>query len=49
VRLEKENDNTIWQDTARKETKNFIIAFKILNGEESVSPNLPRDPLPHDI
>jgi hypothetical protein len=33
VTLEKENDNTIWQDAVRKEMKNFIIKFKILNGE----------------
>jgi hypothetical protein len=35
MRLDKENDNTIWQDAVRKEMKNVIIAFKILNGEES--------------
>jgi hypothetical protein len=29
VRLEKENENTLWQDAVRKE---------ILNGEESVPP-----------
>jgi hypothetical protein len=33
VRLDKENDNTLWQDAVRKEMKNVIIAFKILNGE----------------
>jgi hypothetical protein len=33
VRLDKENDNTLWQDAVRKEMKNFRIAFKILNGE----------------
>jgi hypothetical protein len=38
VRLDKENDNTIWQDVVRKEMKNFQIAFKTLNGDESVSP-----------
>jgi hypothetical protein len=38
VRLDKENDNTLWQDLARKEMKNVIIAFKILNGEESAPP-----------
>jgi hypothetical protein len=31
VRLDKENGNTLWQDTARKEMKNFRIAFKIIN------------------
>jgi hypothetical protein len=36
VRLDKENDNTLWQDEVRKEMKNVRIAFKILNGEESV-------------
>jgi hypothetical protein len=35
VRLDKENDNTLWQDTVRKEMKNVRIAFKILNGEEA--------------
>jgi hypothetical protein len=38
VKLDKENNNTLWQDAARKEMKNVIIAFKILNGEESVPP-----------
>jgi hypothetical protein len=49
VRLDKENDNTLWHDTVRKEMKNFRIAFKIINGEESAPPNLPRDPLQYDI
>jgi hypothetical protein len=38
VKLDKENDNTLWQDAVRKEMKNFRIAFKILNGEELVPP-----------
>jgi hypothetical protein len=38
VKLDKENDNTLWQDAVRKEIKNVRIAFKILNGEESVPP-----------
>jgi hypothetical protein len=38
VRLDKENDNTLCQDEVRKETKNFRITFKIINGEESVPP-----------
>jgi hypothetical protein len=33
VKLDKENDNTLWQDAVRKEMKNFRIVFKILNGE----------------
>jgi hypothetical protein len=33
VRLDKENDNTLWQDTVRKEMKNVRIVFKIMNGE----------------
>jgi hypothetical protein len=49
VRLDKENGNTLWQDAVRKEMKNGIIAFKILNGEEPAPPNLTRDPLPNDI
>jgi hypothetical protein len=50
VKLDKENDNTLWQDAARKEIKNVIIAFKILNGEESPPPpNLPRDSLSYDF
>jgi hypothetical protein len=36
VRLDKENGNTLWQDTVSKEMKNVQIAFKILNGDESV-------------
>jgi hypothetical protein len=38
VKLDKENDHTLWQDSVRKEMKNVRIAFKILNGEESVPP-----------
>jgi hypothetical protein len=38
VKLDKENDNTLWQDAARKEMNNVRIAFKIINGEESVPP-----------
>jgi hypothetical protein len=38
VNLDKENDNTLWQDAVRKEMKNVRIAFKILNGEESAPP-----------
>jgi hypothetical protein len=38
VKLDKENDNTIWQDAVRKEMKNVRIEFKILNGEEAVLP-----------
>jgi hypothetical protein len=38
VRLDKENDNTPWQDAVRNKMKNVRIAFKILNGEESVPP-----------
>jgi hypothetical protein len=49
VKLEKENNNTLWQDEVRKDMKNVRIAFKILNGEESAPPNLPRDSLSHDL
>jgi hypothetical protein len=38
TRLDKGNDSTLWQDAARKEMKNVRIAFKILNGEESIPP-----------
>jgi hypothetical protein len=38
VRLDKEKDNTLWQDAVRKEINNFIISLKIINGEESVPP-----------
>jgi hypothetical protein len=38
VRLDKENDNTLWYDTVRKEMKNVRIALKILNGDESAPP-----------
>jgi hypothetical protein len=34
--LDKENDNTLWQDAVSKEIKNVRIAFKIMNGDESV-------------
>jgi hypothetical protein len=42
VRLDKENYNTLWQDMVRKDMNNFRIAFKILNGEESVPPTSKR-------
>jgi hypothetical protein len=32
MRLNKENDNTLWQDVVRKEMKNVIISFNIING-----------------
>jgi hypothetical protein len=38
MKLDKENDNTLWQDAARKEMNNAIVAFNIFNGEESVPP-----------
>jgi hypothetical protein len=38
VRPGKDNDNTLWKDAVRKEMKNVRIAFKIINGEESVPP-----------
>jgi hypothetical protein len=38
VRLDKENDNTFWQDAARKEMKNVHIAFQILNDDEPIPP-----------
>jgi hypothetical protein len=38
VKLDKENYNILWQDAVRKDMKNIIIAFEILNGEESVPP-----------
>jgi hypothetical protein len=38
VRLDKENDINFWQDAVRKDMKNIRIAFKILNGDESVPP-----------
>jgi hypothetical protein len=33
LNIDKENDNTLWQDAVRKEMNNLRIAFKILNGE----------------
>jgi hypothetical protein len=38
VILDKDIDNTLWQDAVRKEMKNVRVAFKILNGEEAVPP-----------
>jgi hypothetical protein len=38
VRLDKENNNTLWQDAVHKEMKNVRIAFKILNDEDDVPP-----------
>jgi hypothetical protein len=31
VRMDKENGNTLWQDSTKKEIKNVEIAFKILD------------------
>jgi hypothetical protein len=38
VRLDKEHNNTLWQDVVMKEMKNVSIAFKILNRDESFPP-----------
>jgi hypothetical protein len=38
VLLDKENSNTLRQDTVRKETKNVRIGFQVLNGDEAVPP-----------
>jgi hypothetical protein len=38
VRIDKDNGNTIWQDSISKEMKNGRIAFQILNGDEAVPP-----------
>jgi hypothetical protein len=38
VRLDTENGNNMWQDSARKEMKNVCVAFKILNGDEAPPP-----------
>jgi hypothetical protein len=38
VSLDKENNNTLWQDNVHKKMKRIRIAFKILNGEEDVPP-----------
>jgi hypothetical protein len=38
VGLDKENDNTLWQDVVRKDMRNVRIAFQILNGDESFPP-----------
>jgi hypothetical protein len=37
-RLDKENDNTLWQDVVRKDTKNVRIAFQILNDDDDIPP-----------
>jgi hypothetical protein len=36
VRLDKENDNTLWQNAVRQEMNNVRIVLKIMNGDESV-------------
>jgi hypothetical protein len=38
VGLDKENCNTLWQDSVRKEMKNVHIEFQILNGDEAGPP-----------
>jgi hypothetical protein len=38
VKLDEGNSNTLWQDTIRKEMNNVCIAFKVINGEEAISP-----------
>jgi hypothetical protein len=37
VRLDKENDNTLWQDTVRKEMNNFRITIKIMMENNQLS------------
>jgi hypothetical protein len=36
--LEKENINTLWQYMVRKEMKNILIEFQILNGDKASPP-----------
>jgi hypothetical protein len=38
IRLDKENDNTLWQDAVRKEMKNVRIAFQILDDNDAITP-----------
>jgi hypothetical protein len=38
VRLDKENENTLWQDAVRKEMKNVRTAFQILNDADVIPP-----------
>jgi hypothetical protein len=38
VKLDKENDNTLWQYAVKKEMKNVRVALKTINGEESFPP-----------
>jgi hypothetical protein len=38
VRLDKENDNTLWQDAVRKEMNNVRIEFQILNDDGAITP-----------
>jgi hypothetical protein len=38
VRLDKDNDSTIWKDEVTKEMKNVRIAFKILNDDDAIPP-----------
>jgi hypothetical protein len=38
VRLDKENDNTLWQDSVRKEMNNDRISFQILNDDNAIPP-----------
>jgi hypothetical protein len=38
VKLDEGNGNTLWQDAIRKEINNVRIAFKVLNGEDTIPP-----------
>jgi hypothetical protein len=38
VRIDRDNDNTLWQDALRKEIKNVRIAFQILNDADAIPP-----------
>jgi hypothetical protein len=38
VILDKDNDNTLWQDAVRKEMKHVRIAFQILNDADTIPP-----------
>jgi hypothetical protein len=38
VRIDKNNDNTLWKDAVRKAMKNVPIAFQILNDADAIPP-----------
>jgi ribosomal protein L31E len=49
VRIDRENENTLWQDAIRKEMAKVRIAFKTLGDNEVATAYLPRNAMSYGI